>query len=373
VAAALALLASACGARAASPPQTQPQPPADEVWMTRDQVRDARVTLEPVINRPVGNEVVTSGKVTFDDLRVAHIYSPVTGRVTKILADPGQRVRENAPLAVIESPDVGNAFADLAKAQADLIAAEHDFNRQQDLYQAHAGSQRDFEAAEDNFRKAKAEMERARRKAALFRKAAGDDVTQGFTLRTPIAGEVVARNVNPGIEVQGQYSGGTAVELFTVGELDEVWVTADVFEMDIGRVHRGATVTVKAVAYPNETFTGQVDYITDALDPVTRTARVRCSIANRDRKLKPEMYTTVSIAVEGTPVPAVARSAVLHIAEQTVVFVESGQAPDGRLKFARKVVAVDESEGADYVPVLRGLQRGDRVVSSGAILLSAML
>src|SRR5262249_15380098 len=152
----------------------------------------------------------------------------------------------------------------------------------------HAGSQRDFETAQDNHRKAKAEMERARHKAALFRRAAGDDVTQGFTLRAPIEGEVIARNVNPGVEVQGQYSGGTAVELFTVGELDSVWVLADVFEMDLARVRRGAPVTIKVVAYPDRAFQGQVDYITGALDPTTRTARIRCSIANPDRALKPE-------------------------------------------------------------------------------------
>jgi cobalt-zinc-cadmium efflux system membrane fusion protein len=367
------VVAFAAGCETKAARSSEAQPPNDEVWMTRAQVHDAHVELEPVMARPVGNEVITSGKVAFDDLRVSHVFSPVTGRVTRILADPGERVKEGAPLAIIESPDVGNAFADLAKAQADLIAAEHDFRRQQELYAAHAGSQRDFESADDNYRKARAEMERARKKAALFRKSASDDVTQGFTLRAPIAGQVVARNVNPGIEVQGQYSGGTAVELFTIGELDSVWVLADVFEMDIGRVHRGAPVTVRVVAYPNEVFSGHLDYITDALDPTTRTARVRCSIANPAHKLKAEMYATVSIGVEGRPVPAVSRSAVLHIAEQSVVFVENGTAPDGRLRFVRKVVAVDESDGADYVPVLRGLRPGDRVVSAGGILLSGML
>jgi cobalt-zinc-cadmium efflux system membrane fusion protein len=370
-------LAPSAGCESRAIPAPAAQPPDGEVWMTRQAVREARVGVGPVESRPVGNEVVTSGKIAFDDLRVSHVFSPVTGRVTRILADPGQRVKKGAALAIIESPDVGNAFADLAKAQADLIAAEHDSQRQQDLYQAHAGSQRDFEAAEDNYRKAKAEMERARRKAALFRKAPsqplGDDVTQGFTLWAPIDGEVIARNVNPGAEVQGQYGGGTAVELFTIGELDRVWVLADVFEMDLGRVRRGAPVTLKVVAYPGASFTGVVDYISDALDPVTRTARVRCSITNPQRELKPEMYATVSIGVAGDPVPAVPRAAVLHIAEQTVVFVEQGAAPDGRVRFVRRIVAVDESEGAEYVPVLRGLKPGERVVSAGGILLSGML
>lgn len=349
------------------------QPPKDEVWLTEQQVRDAKVQIEPITPRPVGNEIVTSGKVAFDDLRVSHVFSPVTGRIKRILADPGQRVKKGTPLATIESPDVGNAFADLDKAQADLVASQHESQRQRELYEAHAGSQREFEAAEDNFRKAKAEVERARQKARMFRTNSADKVSQEFTLRAPIEGEVIARNVNPGAEVLGQYSGGTAVELFTVGELDSVWVFADVFEMDLAKVKRGAPVSVKVVAYPDKAFTGRVDWISDALDATARTARVRCSIPNPGRELKPEMYATVSISVDAPAVAALPRSALLRIADQTVVFVESGNTPDGRLKFARRIVAVNEDEGSDYVPIVRGVNPGEKVVTSGGILLSGML
>jgi cobalt-zinc-cadmium efflux system membrane fusion protein len=349
------------------------QPPQDEVWLTEQQVRDAKVQIQPVSKRPVGNEIVTSGKVAFDDLRVAHVFSPVTGRIKRILADPGQRVKKGAPLATIESPDVGNTFADLDKAQAEVIASEHEERRQQELYEAHAGSQRDYEAAQDSYRKAKAELERARQKARLFRASTADKVSQEFTLRAPIEGEVIARNVNPGAEVQGQYSGGTAVELFTVGELDSVWVFADVFEMDLARVKRGAPVSVKVVAYPNKLFAGQVDWISDALDPTARTARVRCSIPNPGHELKPEMYATVTIAVDAPPVAALPRTALLRIADQTVVFVQNGTTPDGRLKFARRIIAVNEDEGGDYVPIVRGVTPGEEVVTSGGILLSGML
>ncbi|HEX3902107.1 MAG TPA: efflux RND transporter periplasmic adaptor subunit [Polyangia bacterium] len=350
-----------------------PQPPEGEVWLTAQQIRDAKVRIEPVSQHDVGNEIVTSGRVSFDDLRVAHIYSPVTGRVKRILADPGERVKKGAALATIESPDVGNAFADLGKAQADLVAAEHDFRRQKELFEAHAGSQRDFESAEDNYGKAKAEMERAKAKARLFRHAAGDAVSQEFTLRAPIEGEVIARSVNPGAEVQGQYSGGTAVELFTVGELDSVWVFADVFEMDLARVQKGAPVSIKVVAYPDRAFAGKVDWIADALDPTSRTARVRCSLPNTARELKPEMYATVAISVAAPSVPALPRAALLRIGDQTVVFVQTGNTSDGRVKFSRRIVAVNEDEGADYLPIVRGVGAGDQVVTTGAILLSGML
>jgi cobalt-zinc-cadmium efflux system membrane fusion protein len=361
------------GCRTAPSEPNAVQPPNGEVWLTDQQVSDGHLAVQPVGVHAVGNDVVTSGKVTFDDLRVAHIYSPVTGRVSRILADPGQRVKKGAALCAIQSPDVGNAFADLGKAGADLTAAQHDFQRQKDLYEAHAGSQKDFEAAEDSYGKAKAEMERSRQKARLFRGSGADTVTQEFVLRAPIEGEVIARNVNPGAEVQGQYSGGAAVELFTVGELDTVWVIADVFEMDLARVKKGATVTMRVVAYPEEVFTGVVDWIADLLDPTARTARVRCEVANPQRKLKPEMYATVTISVPGALALAVPLTAILRLADQTVVFVEQGRTPDGRLRFVRRLVSAGDDEGTSMVPIAHGLTAGERVVISGAILLSGML
>jgi cobalt-zinc-cadmium efflux system membrane fusion protein len=349
------------------------QAPADEVWLTDRQVRDAQIMLGNVAVQAVGAQVVTSGKIAFDDRRVAHVFSPVTGRITRIVADPGARVKKGAPLAIIESPDVGNAFSDLGKADADLVAAEHDLARQKDLYEAHAGAQKDLETAQDNFGKAKAEMDRARKKARLFRGGAADAVTQEFTLRAPIDGQVIARNVNPGAEVQGQYGGGTAVELFTIGELDRVWVMADAFEMDLGKIRTGAPVSIRVIAYPDRSFAGKIDWISDALDPTTRTAHVRCSVDNTDRTLKPEMYATVSIAVNAGHVPAISRNAIVRMGEQTVVFVYGGDLPGGRARFARRVVAVNDEEGEEFLPITQGLALGERIVTSGAILLSGML
>ncbi|HEY4393006.1 MAG TPA: efflux RND transporter periplasmic adaptor subunit [Polyangia bacterium] len=365
------LVAASCQSTPAGP--AAPQPPSGEVWLTEQQVSDGHIAVHPVGVHAVGNDVVTSGKVTFDDLRVAHIFSPVTGRVSRILADPGQRVKKGGALCAIQSPDVGNAFADLGKAEAELTASEHDLARQKDLYEAHAGSQKDYEAAQDSFGKAKAELERSRQKARLLRGGGADAVTQEFVLRAPIEGEVIARNINPGAEVQGQYSGGTAQELFTVGELDRVWVMADVFEMDLPRVKKGAAVMIKVVAYPDQAFTGVVDWISDLLDPTARTARVRCEVENPARKLKPEMYATVTIAVPGVEALAVPLTAILRLADQTVVFVEQGATPDGRRRFVRRVVAAGDDQGTSMVPVTHGLQAGEQVVTSGAILLSGML
>jgi cobalt-zinc-cadmium efflux system membrane fusion protein len=369
----LGAILAAPGCRSAPESQRNAHPPNGEVWLTDQQVRDAKLAVQPAASHVVSNEVVTSGKIAFDDLRVAHVFSPVTGRVTRILADPGRRVEKGAPLAIIQSPDVGNAFADLGKARADLVTAQHDLRRQQELYEGHAASQKELEGARDSYGKARAEMDRARQKARLFRAGTAKAVTQEFTLRAPIEGEVIARSVTPGAEVQGQYSGATAVELFTIGELNSVWMVADVFEMDLARVKKGAPVTVTVVAYPARTFSGNVDWISDLLDPVSRTARVRASIENPAHLLKPEMYATAGIGVAGRTALVIPATAVLRLSDQTVVFVEDGRTSDGHWRFIRRVVALEESEGTAYMPVAHGLAPGERVVTSGGLLLSGML
>jgi len=372
-AAILFLVAAGCGGHASNA-ATQPQPPAGEAWLTTQQVKNANLVVQQVTDQDVGGAVVTSGKVTFDDLLVSHEISPVTGRVVRIEAQPGQRVKKGQSLAVIESPDVGTAFSDLAKAHADLEAAERDYKRQKELFDAHAASQKDYEQSLDNFQKAKAELSRAQKKAALLSKGGGaDSVTQEYTLRATLDGEVVGRNVTPGAEVVGQYSQGNAVELFTIGELDHVWVVADVYEMDLGRIKKGARVTVRVVTYPNRIFEGVVDYVSGTLDPSTHTAKVRCTIPNPDRDLKPEMYATVSVSVAERKALAIPRSAMLRLGDQTVVFVQTGTAPNGLIRFERRPVAVDEDEGGDYLPVTHGLERGEKIVTSGAILLAGMI
>jgi cobalt-zinc-cadmium efflux system membrane fusion protein len=298
------------------------------------------------------------------------VYSPVTGRVRQITADLGARVKKGQSLAIIDSPDVGIAVSDLQKAEADVAAAKHNFDRQSELAGMHAVSQRDYESASDDYRKAQAELDRSREKTTLLH-LAGSGSVQSFVLTAPIEGEVVDRAVNPGIEVQGEYAGGgPAVELFTVGELDPVWVLADVYEMDLSRIHVGNPVSVSVVAYPDRKFDGKIDWASSTLDPTTRTIRVRCTLPNKERLLRPGMYATVTIQTEGRTALAIPRSALLHLGSQTVSFVALPKREDGTLRFAQRSVSVDEDVAGDTVPVVSGLSPGENVVSSGGLLLT---
>ncbi len=366
-------LAWQCGCRPsqAAGEAASPQPPAGQVWLTPAQVTEAKIQVEPVGQQSVEDTILTSGTVTLDDQRTGHVFSPVTGRVVKILGQLGERVKKGDPLAVIESPDIGSAVSDSHKAEADLIAAEHDLRRKKDLFAQKAASAADLEVSEDNYRTAKAELQRARQKQFLLHVGNVDTVTQTYTLTSPGDGEVLMRNINPGIEVQGQYSGGANQELFTIGEVDRVWVLGDIYEIDLARVHVGTPATVAVLAYPDKAFKGQVDWVSGALDPNTRTAKIRCTFDNPDKLLRPLMYATVRVAVDEKKALAIPRGAVVRLGEYKLVFVQLGEF-DGHVSFERLPVDVDERE-SNWIEVKHGLEAGQKVVVSGATVLSQKL
>jgi membrane fusion protein, heavy metal efflux system len=374
----LALPVTACaalGGSCHSPPEAASgSQSSGDVWLTPAEMTKAKVEVTTVDEHVVEDTLLTSGTVALDDLRSGHVFSPVTGRVTKIIAKLGQRVKKGDPLATIESPDIGNAVSDVHKAQADLIAAEHDLRRKKELLALKAAAPADVEVSEDAERNAKAELERARQKEYLLRVGNVDAVSQTYTLPAPIDGEVLLRNINPGVEVQGQYSGGAgnncipgiqtnAVcgELFTIGEIDKVWVLGDIYEIDLPRVHVGSPAKVAAVAYPDLVFEGNVDWVSGSLDQNTRTAKVRCTFDNPEAKLRPMMYSTVQIAVDPRKAAAIPRTAVGRLGDYNVVFVQTGEA-DGRVHFERLPVLLDESKQTPYVAVKHGVELGQKVV-----------
>lgn len=362
----LLLLLAGCSSGPRMPPA--PSPPSGEVWVDPAQAEHLR--LEAVERRQIGDTLLVGGKIAFDDLRVSHVFAPVAGRITRVLAAPGDRVKKGTPLATIASPDAGSAQADLAKARADLEAATRDLRRQKELYEAHAGSQKDYETAVDTEQKARAEFERARARARLFQASDMDAVSQEFVLRSPIDGEVVARAANPGVDVQGQLAGGNTAELFTIGELDRVYVLAEVHELDLSSFKKGDQMRIRVVSYPDRVFLGRVDWISAALDPQTHTARVRCLLDNPERLLKPEMYASLELQIDRGVQVGVPKAAVIHLQNTTLVFVAKGTTPEGKVRFERRPVNVDDNVSGDYWPVQRGLEAGEVVVVDGALLLS---
>jgi cobalt-zinc-cadmium efflux system membrane fusion protein len=343
----------------------------NEVLLTKDQLAQMKVVVEKVDLQDVDDTVLASGKVAFDDQKVLHVFSPVTGKAIKVIAQLGEHVNKGDPLLMIESPDIGQVTSDVGKAMANLKAAETNYQRMKELLALKAVAQLDYETAVNAYGQAKAELERAQQKSALFH--SGDVVGQTYTLRSEIAGEVFYKNVATGMEVAGQYTGTSPVEIFTIGDADQVWVLTDVFEVDIPRVKLGAKVVVNVPSWPGRDFVGKVDWISSALDPTTHATKVRCTFDNADRALKPEMFATVKISVDVKKAIAIPRSSVVRLGEQLVVFLDRGVTTDGHEKFERLPVIVDEGEGGKWLTVDHGLDVGNRIVTGGALLMSGML
>jgi cobalt-zinc-cadmium efflux system membrane fusion protein len=342
----------------------------EDTFLTAQQLRSGKITVVVAQEQDVSDAITIGGRLTFDDLRVTHVFPPVNGRIQRVVAALGQRVRRGDPLAVLVSPDLGSAFSDELKAKADLMQAEHEVRRQRELYAVRASAQKDLEQAEGNFAKARAEYQRAQQKTRLLQQGQSDSVSQEFVLRSPIDGEVIARSANPGVEVQGAYSGsGNVVELFTIGSIEDLWLMGDVYETDLPYVKRGAEVDLTVSIYPGRTFLGRVDWISDTVDPVLRTAKVRCVLKNQKGLLRPEMYEVVNVAAPPRHALTIPRDALLRLGDETDVFVEMPQDKDGRIPFRRKRVIANEQFPGKTVPVLAGLQPGERVAASGSIFL----
>jgi cobalt-zinc-cadmium efflux system membrane fusion protein len=338
--------------------------PPGEVWITAQSADDAGITTTRAEEHEIGS-VVTAARVAFDDEHVAHVFSPLGGRVVSVSVRLGQKVKKGDALATIDSPEARAVVGEVRKAEADLIAADHDFKRQKDLCR-HCTT-REVEAVEDNYRAARAKAANAWAKAKLM--DALVVARDGYVLRAIIDGEVLALHASPDLPVPDQPTGDNVVPLFTIGDVARVWALGEVHEMDLLRVAAGQKVTLKVPAHPDQVFEGKVDWVSSKLDPTTRLGRVRCTLANPTGVLQPEASGTLIISTSEKKL-AVPVSSVVRQGEQSVVFVRAGEGPGGTLRFVRRTVEVVDGVLGEWLPVLEGVRPGEEVVARGALLLS---
>ena len=295
------------------------------------------------------------------------VYSPFGGRVTDVIAQPGQRVEAGAVLARIASSDYARAESDAHKAASKLRLAERTLARVRDLQEHGAAALKELEAAEAEHAAAKSEDQRARARLATYGNP-GDAVDGSFALRAPIAGVVVERSLSPGQEVRNdQIMAGTpqlAAPLFTITDPKRLWVVIDASEHDAQQLHPGDPFSVLLHLDHGVARAGRIEMVSDFLDPVSRTVRARGSVDNPDPTLRAEMLVTVDVApANAAPVPEVPVAAVLLEGDRHYLYVAG--APG---QFERREVGLGTQDG-DWLPVVSGLAGGSRVVSEGAILL----
>jgi cobalt-zinc-cadmium efflux system membrane fusion protein len=276
-------------------------------------------------------------------------------------------VNAGDPLAEIDSPEYGSAQADLRRAEAEFTQKRAALERVRILVEGEVAPRKDLEAAQADLKESEAELARARdrlRMLNLGRGASGDR----FVLRAPIGGVVTERRANPGSEVRPDLPD----PLFVISDPTHLWVVIDVPERSIARIERGQKVAVEVDAYPGERsaerFLGTVEYIGEVLDPVTRRIPVRASLDNPKRLLKPEMYARATpLAQRGRDLVRVPNSALGTDGLYSFVFVER---EPGVLE--RRPVSL-ALRGRDDSYVTEGLAPGERVVTTGAVLLNSEL
>ena len=364
----LVLFAAGCGKETAAEPTAAATVQGATVAMAESAPQRKALTVEAVTERKV-NATHLTGRLVWDDELTVRIFSPVAGRVTAVDVVLGQKIEPGALLARVSSPDFGQAQADVRKANADLILAEHVLKRSRDLQSHGAAPQKDVEAAEDALAAAQAEKERAAARLSLYGGSA--DVLDGlFPLRAPIGGWVVERNINPGQEVRPDQMLGNVPQVFspllTISDPTNLWLIVDATEADMGVLKAGQEVYLHAKPYGDREFRGRLDVLGDTLDAATRTVKVRGTVPNPDRLLKAEMYVTVDILTDVTPTAEVPAKAVFLKDNKAYVFVEEGR------QFVRRPVKTG-AENDGKIGVLEGVKPGERVVTEGCLLLQTLI
>lgn len=330
--------------------------PLDAPQLTFLQIKPVAAFPEPLVE-PL------NARIVYDDNHTARIFSPLSGRVTRIDVEAGQQVKAGEALLQIDSPDFASATSDGMKADADLLRKQQAYDRAKQLLEIKGIALKDYESAKADLNQAEAES--LRTKAVLRNLASHATTTEGkFILRSPLAGIVSERQVNAGSQVRPD----AANPLFVITEPQHLWVLVDLPERQLGKIKIGQPVLVESDAYPDEVFHGKVTVIGESLDPVTRRIQVRCYVNNAQLKLKPEMFARVTpIADKGADLPRIPNTALLTQGLYSYLFVEKSP---GVLQRRRVSLATQDR---DYSYVKEGLSPGERIVTSGALLLNSEL
>ena len=326
------------------------------------------LTVQTVQTHGFVSEELTEGKIAVNGDRATPVFSPYSGRVTRVIAGLGDTVKSGAPLATLEASEFVQAQNDLKLAAAQLKLARINETRKHALYDAKGGSLQDWQQSQSDLTSADTALISVRNRLKILGKSDADiaglersqTINPVATLTAPIAGVVVDRQVGPGQYLQS--GGGTPV--FIIADPSSVWLLANVRETDAGLVALGQSVEVRVLAYPKRAFKARVTYVAALVDSVTHRLPVRAEIDNHDGALKPEMFANFRILTsDASDSPAVPEGAVVYEGESAHVWVEAG---DGLLSL-RSIRTGRSNDG--LIEVLEGLKPGERVVTKGGLFI----
>jgi membrane fusion protein, heavy metal efflux system len=317
------------------------------------------ITIDTAVMSSVGDELKLSGEINFDDRKVSKVYPFSSGQVVQVNVSVGDKVSMGQTLAIIKSADVSGNYSDLSTAGNDMAIAKKQMDNAASLFSNGIASEREYLEAKENYQKAVTASTKLKNQIQI--NGGGRTSANGtYIITAPISGYVVEKKINQGGFIRSDANDN----LFTVGNISDVWVWANVYETDISKVKVGYTARVITLAYPDSTFTGVVDDVSNILDPVTKVMKIRIKLPNAKLLLKPEMFANILITnKEGRKSIAVPAKAIISENGKNYVIIYKSKCELS----VQEVDILKTVGGKTYIK--SGLKEGDQVISQNQILL----
>ena len=317
------------------------------------------ITIDTVKKLPIGDQLKLTGEIGYDENKVVKVFPNSSGQVMQVNVSFGDYVHKGQTLAVIKSADVAGNYSDLANAEADVKIAQRQYENAKSLYEGGISSQREYEEAKENYDKAVAVANKIK---ALIRINGGGHTNAGgvYTITAPNDGYIVEKKISAGAFIRNDMGDN----LFTISDLKNVWVWANVYETDMAKVREGYHADVTTLAYPNKIFSGQVDKMNDLIDPANKSLRVRITLRNDSMLLKPQMFANVVITnQEAQSALAIPNSAVVtDNGRNFVVVYHNNNDVD-----VKEIKILKNEGGLTYLA--DGLQEGEKVIGQNQLLI----
>ncbi len=317
------------------------------------------ITIDTVKNEFIENQLSLSGEVSYDENKVVKIFPNASGQVISVRVSLGDQVRRGETLAVISSADVAGNYADLAAANSDAAIAEKEFRNAEQLYKNGISSEKDFIQQKLEYDKALNAVQKVQMQISINgggRTRAGGS----YIITSPADGFVVEKNITAGSFIRNDNN----QNLFTISNMQDVWVWANVFETDIQKIKAGQPAEVRTLAYPGKVFRGKVDQVNSVLDPLSKAMKIKIVLPNAGMLLKPQMFTNITLdEKESEKALEIPGSAIISDGGQNYVVVYR----DNFNAEAREVHVLKVSGTKTYIA--GGLSEGERVISKNEILI----
>jgi cobalt-zinc-cadmium efflux system membrane fusion protein len=309
---------------------------------------------------PITDAIKFNGIVDFNTDKVVNVFPLISGNVTDIRVMPGDYVHAGEQLGEVKSAEVANYNAALVNADANVRLTARQLEQQKDLYKSGLASQVDITNAESNYQQAVA----ARIAAEKILNINGNNKNGLYNIKSPINGFIVQKNVTNGTSIRTD----NGAAMFTISDLNNVWVQANVYEENIGKVHEGDPADVATISYPNKIFKGKVDKLMNTLDPTNKVMKMRVVLNNPGYVLKPEMFATVTVYnAENKKAVSISRKDLVFDNSQYYVIILTG----------RKDVQIRQVEligiNGEKAYIKSGVRPGERLIGSQTILIYGSL